>query len=48
VTRLRAEIFHHRVQTSSGTHPASYQTGIGGCFPGGKAARTWSLSLTSI
>jgi hypothetical protein len=30
---------HHRVQTGSGAHPASYPTGTGGCFPGGKA--TW-------
>jgi hypothetical protein len=29
---------HHRVQTGSGAHPASYPTGTGGTFPGGKAA----------
>jgi hypothetical protein len=29
---------HHRVQTGSGAHPASYAMGIGGSFPGGKAA----------
>jgi hypothetical protein len=29
---------HHRVQNGSGTHPASYPVGIGGSFPGGKAA----------
>jgi len=27
-----------RVQTDSGTHPASYQMRTGGFFPGGKAA----------
>jgi hypothetical protein len=30
---------HHRVQTGSGAHPASYTMGTGGSFPGGKAAR---------
>jgi hypothetical protein len=30
--------FHHRVQNGSGAHPASYPMGIGGSFPGGKAA----------
>jgi hypothetical protein len=30
--------FHHRVQTGSGVHPASYLTGTSGSFPGGKAA----------
>jgi hypothetical protein len=29
---------HHRVQNSSGIHPASYQMGTRGSFPGGKAA----------
>jgi hypothetical protein len=29
---------HHRVQTGSGAHPASYAMGTGGSFPGGKAA----------
>jgi hypothetical protein len=29
---------HHRVQNRSGAHPASYPTGTGGSFPGGKAA----------
>jgi hypothetical protein len=28
----------HSVQTGSGAHPASYQMGTGGSFPGGKAA----------
>jgi hypothetical protein len=27
----------HSVQTSSGTHPASYPMGTGGSFPGSKA-----------
>jgi len=43
---------HHRVQTGSGSHPSSYpmDTGGGGgdSFPGGKTARVWSWSLTSI
>jgi hypothetical protein len=29
---------HHRVQTGSGAHPASYPLGTGGSFPGGKVA----------
>jgi hypothetical protein len=29
---------HHRVQTGSGAHPASYPMGTGISFPGGKAA----------
>jgi hypothetical protein len=29
---------HHRVQTDSGPHSASYPMGTGGSFPGGKAA----------
>jgi hypothetical protein len=29
---------HHRVQSGSGAHPASYPMGIRGSFPGGKAA----------
>jgi hypothetical protein len=28
---------HHRVQTGSGAHPASYPMGTGGSFPGIKA-----------
>jgi hypothetical protein len=28
----------HSVQTSSGAHPACYPMGIGGDFPGGRAA----------
>jgi hypothetical protein len=38
----------HRVQTSSGAHPASYPMGTRGCFPGGKEAEAWSWPLTSI
>jgi hypothetical protein len=38
----------HRVQTSSGVHPASYPMGTGSSFPGGKAARTWGWPLISI
>jgi hypothetical protein len=29
---------HHRVQTGSGAHPASYPVGTRGSFPGGKVA----------
>jgi hypothetical protein len=29
----------HSVQTGSGTYPASYLMGMGGCFPVGKATR---------
>jgi hypothetical protein len=32
----------HRVQTTYGAHPASYQVGIGDPFPGGKAAGAWN------
>jgi len=32
----------HRDQTGSGAHPASYPMGMGGCFPGIKAAGAWS------
>jgi hypothetical protein len=35
------------VQTGSGAHPAFYQMGTGGYFPGGKAAGSWSWPLTS-
>jgi hypothetical protein len=40
--------FLHSVQTGSGVHPASYQIGTGGSFPGGKALRAWSWPLTSV
>jgi hypothetical protein len=36
---------HHRVHNGSGVHPASYPTGNGGSFPGGKAAGAWSWPL---
>jgi hypothetical protein len=39
---------HHRVQNSSGAHPASYPMGTRGSFPGGKAAGAWSWPLSSI
>jgi hypothetical protein len=39
---------HHRVQTGSGAHPASYTMGTRGPFPRGKAARASSWPLTSI
>jgi hypothetical protein len=31
---------HHRVQTGSGAHPASYPMGIRGSFSGGNVAGT--------
>jgi hypothetical protein len=39
---------HHRVQTGSRAHPASYPMGVRGSFSGGKAAEAWSWPLTSI
>jgi hypothetical protein len=36
------------VQTGSGAHLASYTMGTVSCFPGGKAAGTWTWPLTSI
>jgi hypothetical protein len=38
----------HRVQICSEAHPASFPTGTGGSFSGGKAARARSWPLTSI
>jgi len=38
--------FHHRVQTGSGAHLASYTAGIRGSFPRRKTARAWSWPLT--
>jgi hypothetical protein len=37
---------HHRVQTGSGAHPASYPMGTWGSFLGGKATGAWSWPLT--
>jgi hypothetical protein len=37
-----------RVQAGSGAHLASYSKGIGGAYPGVKAAEAWSWPLTSI
>jgi hypothetical protein len=39
---------HHRVQTGSGAHAASYPIGTRGSFSGEKAAGAWSWPLTSI
>jgi hypothetical protein len=39
---------HHRVQTGSGTHPASYQMGTRGFFSRGKVAGEWSWPPTSF
>jgi hypothetical protein len=38
--------FHHRIQTGSGAHPASYPVDNRGSFPGAKAAGSWSWPLT--
>jgi hypothetical protein len=43
----REKHLHHRVQTGSGVHPASYPMGTRGSFPGGKAAEVWSWPHTS-
>jgi hypothetical protein len=37
----------HRVQNGSGAHPASYEMGTRGSFPGDKTAGTWNWPLTS-
>jgi hypothetical protein len=37
----------HVVQPGPRAHPVSYPMGIGGSFPGGKAAGAWSWPLTS-
>jgi hypothetical protein len=39
---------HHRVQTGTAAHPASYPMGTRGSYPGGKVAEAWSWPLTSI
>jgi hypothetical protein len=39
---------HHRVQISSGTHPASYPMATRVSFLGGKVAGAWIWPLTSI
>jgi hypothetical protein len=38
VSRAGNFSLHHRVQSGSGAHPASYPTGTRGSFLGGKAA----------
>jgi len=38
--------FRHRVQTESGSHPASYPVSTAGSFPGGRAAGTWGCTST--
>jgi hypothetical protein len=35
--RVKNFSLHHRIQTGSGAHPASYPMGTKGSFPGGKA-----------
>jgi hypothetical protein len=39
---------HHRDQTGSGAHPASYPVGTRGSFSGSKAAGAWIWLTTSI
>jgi hypothetical protein len=39
---------HHRVQTGSGAHPASYPMCTMGSLPRDEAARVWSLTFTCI
>jgi len=39
---------HHRVQNSSGAHPASYPMATRNSFPRGKAAEEWRWPLTYI
>jgi len=40
---------HHRVQTGSGVHPASYPIPeTGGSYPGCKKAGAWNRLLSSI
>jgi hypothetical protein len=39
---------HHRIQTGSGAHGASYSMGSRRSSPGGKAVGAWSWPLTSI
>jgi hypothetical protein len=36
---------YHRVKNGSRAHPASYQTGTRGSFPGDKAAGAWSWPI---
>jgi hypothetical protein len=38
---------HHRVQTGSGAHPASYPMAIRGSFPEGKATGPWNWPFPS-
>jgi len=37
-----------RFQTGSGAHPASYLTGTGSFFTGGKAVGAWGWPLSCI
>jgi len=48
VIRERTSCLRHCVQNSSGVHAASYLRGIGGYFPGGKAAGAYNWPVTSI
>jgi hypothetical protein len=45
---LHGYFLNHRVQNSSGAHPASYPMGTRGSFSGGKVDGVWSWPLTSI
>jgi len=48
IVRVGNFSLHHRIQTASGAHPASYPMGTRGSFPGIKAARAWSWPLTFL
>jgi hypothetical protein len=45
---MGCDFFLHYVHTSSGTHPVSYRTDIGGSFLGHPAAGAWRLRFVSI
>jgi hypothetical protein len=46
--RARNFSLRHRAKTGSGAHPASYATGIGGSFSGGKEADHSFLSRAEV
>jgi hypothetical protein len=41
-------LFSTASRLALGVHPASYPTGAGGDFPGGKTAEAWSWPFTYI
>jgi hypothetical protein len=46
--RAKYFLLLYSILPGSGAHPVSYPTGIGGCYPWGKAAGAWSWPLNSI